>query len=65
VDQAILYGDVWGVDRIFSFHPFEPSRIDASGNENRSVRSGLTSLVELYDASKHPSDRYTFYRPAP
>ena len=65
VDQAILYGDVWGTDRIFSFHPFEPSRIDASGNENRSVRAGLTAIVEAYDAAKHPSNTYTFYRPAP
>jgi hypothetical protein len=64
VDQAILYGDVWGTDRIFSFHPFEPSSIDASGNENRTVRSGLTSLVVPYDAATHPSDRYSFYRPA-
>ena len=62
VDQAILYGDVWGVDRIFSFYPFEPSRIDASGNENRVVRSAFAgSVVATYDASKHAG--YTFYRP--
>ena len=65
VDQAILYGDIWGVDRIFSFHPFEPSLIDASGNENRSVRSGLTGIVKPYDAATHPSSRYSFYRPTP
>jgi len=65
VDQAILYGDVWGVDRIFSFHPFEPSRIDASGNENRVVRTGLSAIVKLYDAAQHPSSTYSFYRPAP
>jgi hypothetical protein len=64
VDQAILYGDVWGVDRIFSFHPFEPSRIDASGNENRSVRAGLTAIVKPYNAAQHPSTTYSFYRPA-
>lgn len=63
VDQAILYGDIWGVDRIFSFHPFEPSRIDASGAENRVVRAGLAGVVELYDAAKHPSTTYSFYRP--
>jgi hypothetical protein len=65
VDQAILYGDIWGVDRIFSFHPFEPSLIDASGNENRSVRSGLQAIVKPYDAAAHPSSRYSFYRPTP
>jgi hypothetical protein len=64
VDQAILYGDVWGVDRIFSFYPFDPSRIDASGNENRVVRSAFAEggVVVTYDASVHSS--YTFYRPA-
>lgn len=64
VDQAILYGDIWGVDRIFSFHPFEPSRIDASGNENRVVRASLAGVVESFDAAKHPSGVYSFYRPA-
>jgi hypothetical protein len=50
---------------IFSFHPFVPSRIDASGNENRSVRAGLTGIVKPYDAATHPSSRYSFYRPTP
>ena len=63
VDQAILYGDVWGVDRIFSFHPFDPARIDASGAENRSVRAGLTGIVVPYDVAKHPLSSYSFYRP--
>jgi hypothetical protein len=65
VDAAVLYGDIWGVDRIFSFHPFEPSAIDASGNENRSVRAAFSGLFEQYDANKHPATRYTFYRPKP
>lgn len=65
VDQAVLYGDIWGVDRIFSFYPFEPSRIDASGSENRAVRASFTSsgLVAPYDASQHPATKYSFYRP--
>ncbi len=63
VDQAILYGDIWGVDRIFSFHPFEPSRIDASGAENRSVRAPFAQIVQPYNPNKHPSSRYSFYRP--
>jgi hypothetical protein len=60
VSDAVLYGEVWGVDRIFSLHPFEPSRIDASGRENRSVRAGLSSVFVSYDASVHGD--YTFYR---
>ena len=63
VDQAILYGDIWGVDRIFSFHPFEPSAIDASGNENRSVRAALRAIVTPFDAATHPARVYPFYRP--
>jgi len=67
VDAAVLYGDVWGVDRIFSFHPFDPSRIDASGNENRVVRPAFASagMVVRYDAAQHPATRYTFYSPQP
>jgi hypothetical protein len=63
IDRAILYGDIWGVDRIFSFHPFEPSRIEASGNENRVVRAALSPIVQRYDAGKHPAGTYSFYRP--
>ena len=67
VDAAVLYGDVWGVDRIFSFHPFDPTRIDASGNENRVVRPAFaqSGLVVRYDAAQHPAARYTFYSPQP
>lgn len=65
VDQAILYGDIWGVDRIFSFHPFEPSAIDASGNENRSVRAAFRAIVTPFDAATHPASVYSFYRPTP
>lgn len=64
VDDAVLYGDVWGVDRIFSFYPFDPSRIEASGNENRVVRPAFQGgIVEAHDPAKHPADRYTFFKP--
>ena len=67
VDDAVLYGDVWGVDRIFSFYPFDPSRIEASGNENRVVRPAFAqgAVFERYDAAKHSAERYTFYKPQP
>ncbi|MFO0675027.1 MAG: hypothetical protein U0169_00695 [Polyangiaceae bacterium] len=66
VDQAVLYGDIWGVDRVFSFYPFEPSRIEASGAENRVVRASFNgSIVERYDAGRHPASTYTFYQPEP
>ncbi len=67
VDDAVLYGDVWGVDRIFSFYPFDPSRIEASGNENRVVRPAFAQggVFERYDAAKHSAERYTFYKPQP
>lgn len=65
VPQAILYGDVWGNDRIFSFHPFEPSLIQGAGDENRQVRAAFTQagLVERYDATKHPPTLYKAYTP--
>jgi hypothetical protein len=67
VDDAVLYGDIWGVDRVFSFYPFDPSRIEASGNENRVVRPAFAQggVFERYDAAKHAAERYTFYKPQP
>ena len=65
VSEAVLYGDIWGVDRVFSFYPFDPTRIDASGNENRVVRPAFATagLFEKYDAAKHPATLYSFFRP--
>jgi hypothetical protein len=64
VPDAVLYGDIWGVDRIFSFYVFDPSRIEASGNENRVARPALrqSGVIAPYDATRHPSSLYTFYR---
>lgn len=64
VGAAVLYGDLWGVDRIFSFYVFDPTRIDSSGNENRTARPAFTQagIIAPYDASKHPSSLYTFYK---
>ena len=58
--QAILYGDIWGEDRIFSFHPYDQTKIGGAGDENRGVRPEFeaSGLVTRYDASKHPADLY-------
>src|SRR5690606_1005988 len=66
--DTVLYGEIWGEDRISSWHPF-----DKSGNFNgayhnirildqRFVRAGL---IEDYDPSrKHPKSEYeTLPRP--
>jgi len=64
VPDAVLYGDIWGVDRIFSFYVFDPSRVDASGNENRVARPLLlqAGIIAQYNEARHPTSRYTFYR---
>lgn len=58
VDAVSLYGDLWGEDRIFSFHPYDTSRVGGAGQENRAVRKEFSSIVQRYDQSKHPSALY-------
>jgi hypothetical protein len=62
---TILYGDLWGSDRIFSFHPWDQSRYGTFNTENRSVRPELTAsgLVERYDAARHPAAYYRALAP--
>jgi hypothetical protein len=57
---AILYGDVWGEDQIFSFHPYDESKFSNFNSENRTVRPELANggLVVQYDAEKHPGNLY-------
>ncbi len=57
---AILYGDIWGSDDIFSFHPFDQRRYSADGNENRSVRPEFASsgMVQPYDPKRHTDSHY-------
>ena len=57
---AVLYGDIWGEDRIFSFHPWDQSRYSTFNTENRQVRPELATnnLVVRYDATTHPDPRY-------
>ena len=65
VPDAILYGDVWGTDRIFSFTPFEPSLVQGAGEDNRQVRAAFTTggIVERFDPAKHPATLYKSYTP--
>jgi hypothetical protein len=64
-----LYGEVWGKDGIFSFHPFDESefsKIRQSGNgpdnyyDNRKINPKLAEMgvFERYDAAKHGTDLY-------
>jgi hypothetical protein len=58
--DAILYGDIWGEDGIFSFHPWDQDRIRGAGSENRAVRSSFSQsgVVVRYDQSKHATEIY-------
>ncbi|MBY0371839.1 hypothetical protein K2X33_14235 [bacterium] len=62
-----LYGEIWGEDEIFSWHPFDAKYfVDASGsvvnfgNENRKFRSDFVNakVLQEYNPSVHPSSRY-------
>lgn len=68
-DGLYLYGEVWGKDGIFSFHPFDEkefSKIRQSGNgvdnyyDNRKLNPILKDMgiFENYDAGKHSSEYY-------
>jgi len=63
--RAILYGDIWGEDRIFSFHPWDQDRFRIFNNENRQVRPALASggIVVRYDAARHGGAHYAWIDP--
>ena len=58
--SAVLYGDVWGEDQIFSFHPYDESKFSNFNTENRSIRPELAQggIVVKFEADKHPSSIY-------
>jgi hypothetical protein len=68
-DGLYLYGEVWGKDGIFSFHPFDESefnKLRGQGNgvdgyyDNRKISPKLSAMgvFQLYDAAKHGSALY-------
>lgn len=63
-----LYGEVWGKDNIFTFHPFDESRyrfLDDATNgtpvDNRRMNNLLVQngMIETYSAAKHTGPFYT------
>lgn len=65
--QVVAYGELWGEDEIFSWHPFETEKfVDAKGDvknfnyDNRVMRADFVraGLVQAYDATKHPASSY-------
>jgi hypothetical protein len=65
--QLAAYGDFWGEDQIFSWHPFETSAfVDGSGNvvnfnnDNRRLRQDFVNagLVVKYNPSVHSQVTY-------
>jgi hypothetical protein len=62
-----LYGEIWGKDNIFTFHPFDESQyssLDDATNgtpaDNRRINSLLTQngMVEMFNAAKHRGPFY-------
>ena len=63
----LAYGELWGEDEIFSWHPFEMAKfVDGQGAvvnfnyDNRVIRSDFVQkgLVAKWDAQKHPATIY-------
>jgi hypothetical protein len=66
-DTSLAYGELWGTDEIFTWHPFTLDRfVDANGavvnfnHDNRVIRTDFVSagLVAPYSPSNHPASVY-------
>ncbi len=68
-DALYLYGELWGKDGIFTFHPFDESRYPElrSNDENRSIDPRLRAMgvFEEYDPRKHTAPLYPPLGPIP
>ncbi len=65
--EVLAYGELWGEDETFTWHPFEAAKfVDAGGNvisfndDNRQMRSDFVSAGVLapYDPAQHPATVY-------
>jgi len=59
--EAILYGNIWGMDQIFSFHMFDESVYSDVGDEDRKPNPKLVSagMLKPFSREKHLETRYT------
>jgi len=66
-ENILAYGELWGNDEIFTWHPFTLANfVDAQGNvvnfnnDNRVIRADMTAahLVAPYDPAQHPATLY-------
>jgi hypothetical protein len=57
---AVLYGDIWGEDQVFSFHPYDQTQYGNFNTENRRVRPefATSGYVVAYDPNQHPATVY-------
>jgi hypothetical protein len=62
--DIVLYGEMWGRDGIFSFHPFDESRYDIFWNtsyqDNRRLNPTLSAqgVIANYNANQHRAPDY-------
>lgn len=59
--NSLLYGEIWGEDRIFSWHLFdENSSFYGAYDRNRKLSTKLqqAGLIAPYDQSRHPDPQY-------
>lgn len=66
--NVIAYGELWGEDESFTWHPFETERfVDANGDvrnfnyDNRRIRPDFTAgrVIEAYDPAQHPASTWS------
>jgi hypothetical protein len=63
--NIMAYGELWGEDETFSWHPFDTaSFVDSGGDvvsfndDNRRFRDDFAPVLAPYDSAEHPSSRY-------
>ena len=66
-DNILAYGELWGMDDVFTWHPFRTELfVDANGNvrnfnyDNRQLREDFVAggVLAPFDAAAHGPDRY-------
>lgn len=56
--DVVLYGEIWGKDGVFSFHPYDESEYPYGGNENRRMNPKLESQGIVVMGDKPTSADY-------
>jgi len=60
IPNEVLYGQIWGSDQTFSWHPFDVTFVNDGNNGNWGVRQSFVNagIVAEFSSTRHPGDIY-------